>query len=96
VGNVPPRLWDMKVDLVEPLWIRATRLLKDLDSTLNVLAEKPQTTEPPNNRRKLSGREVTDLRRLARTTGMSQRELAGVFDINPATVSRIVRGHYHK
>lgn len=48
-----------------------------------------------DNRKKLTGREVTEIRRLTRTTGMTQREIAGIYDINPATVSRIVRGIYH-
>jgi DNA-binding NarL/FixJ family response regulator len=47
-----------------------------------------------DNRKKLSAREVRDIRQL-KLSGMSQREIAYSYDINPATVSRIVRGHYH-
>jgi len=72
--------------------------------TLEDLAEENQKLKAENrelrqklgqNRKRLTPREVADLRRLYRTTGMNQTELAAVFDINPATVSRIVRGIYH-
>ncbi|GAB3475445.1 helix-turn-helix domain-containing protein [Amycolatopsis cihanbeyliensis] len=47
-----------------------------------------------NNRKKLTRREVERIRGLAGT--MSQREIAYAFDINPATVSRLIRGIYHR
>lgn len=49
----------------------------------------------PTNRKKLTDREVKQLKEMHRA-GTSQAELAEVFDIHPATVSRIVRGLYHK
>ncbi|WP_142395313.1 helix-turn-helix domain-containing protein [Mycobacterium avium] len=48
------------------------------------------------NKKKLTKREVAEIRRLGRTTGMSQRELADIYDINKATVCRILKGVYHK
>jgi DNA-binding CsgD family transcriptional regulator len=48
------------------------------------------------NRKKLSGREVKEIRNLARASDLTQREIADCYDINPATVSRIIRGVYHK
>lgn len=50
----------------------------------------------PTNKKKLTNREVAEIRRLARTTGMSQREVAEIYDINQATVCRILKGVYHK
>lgn len=47
------------------------------------------------NKRKLNNREVENIRSLKRS-GYSQREIADIYDINPATVSRIVRGQYHR
>ncbi len=48
------------------------------------------------NRKKLSDREVKEIRNLSRATDLTQREIADCYDINPATVSRILRGVYHK
>lgn len=45
------------------------------------------------NRKKLSASEVRTLRMMHRS-GSTQAELAERFSINPATVSRIVRGIY--
>lgn len=38
-----------------------------------------------------------DVRRIRedRRNGLSQRELADLYNVNPATISRIVRGQYH-
>lgn len=47
------------------------------------------------NRKKLTKQEVHTIRELSRS-GLSNREIADTFDINPATVSRIVRGLYHR
>jgi DNA-binding MarR family transcriptional regulator len=49
-----------------------------------------------NNRKKLSVREVKEIRNLSRASDMTQSEIADVFAVNPATVSRILRGIYHK
>lgn len=50
--------------------------------------------KPLNNKRKLSDREVRDIRE-AHRNGMSQKDLADSYEVNPATVSRIVRRIYH-
>lgn len=47
-----------------------------------------------NNRRKLSSGEVKDIRS-AYQGGMIQADLANSYGVNPATISRIVRGLYH-
>ena len=47
-----------------------------------------------NNRKKLSDTEVRSIR-LACRQGSSQVEVADLFGVNPATVSRIVSGDYH-
>lgn len=59
-------------------------------------AENAKLTAGPDNRKKLTAREVGEIRRLNRTTSLNQRELADAFDVNPATVSRIVRNLYWK
>lgn len=46
------------------------------------------------NRKKLSREEVARIRDLHRS-GTSQAELANMFDVNPATISRTVRGIYN-
>jgi Trp operon repressor len=60
-------------------------LRRELDSTLG-----------PDNRKKLCEREVKEIRNLARVTSLKQREIADMYDVNKATVSRIIRGVYHK
>ncbi|WP_030095330.1 helix-turn-helix domain-containing protein [Mycobacteroides chelonae] len=50
----------------------------------------------PNNRKKLTVGEVNFIRLMYRNRGFNQREIADIYDINPATVSRIVRRIYHK
>lgn len=51
--------------------------------------------EPRSNAKKLTADEVSSIRRLHQRSSMNQREIAESFDVNPATVSRIVRGIYH-
>ncbi|AGM61568.1 helix-turn-helix DNA binding domain protein [Mycobacterium phage Kalnoky] len=48
-----------------------------------------------DNRKKLSPGEVNTMR-LMKRAGFTQAEIAESFDVNPATVSRIVRGIYHR
>lgn len=50
--------------------------------------------KPLDNKRKLSAREVQDIR-AAHRGGMSQKDLADSYEVNPATISRTVRGLYH-
>ncbi|QHB38076.1 HTH DNA binding protein [Mycobacterium phage Noelle] len=54
-------------------------------------------TKGPNrpNRPKLDRTEVEFIKDLVRS-GVSRRDVAASFDVNPSTVSRIVRGQYHK
>ena len=47
------------------------------------------------NRKKLTPSEVAQIREMKRA-GETNREIAYCFDINPATVSRIARGIYHR
>lgn len=47
------------------------------------------------NAKKLTKREVREIRDYHRS-GVPQATIAGMYDVNPATISRIVRGHYHK
>lgn len=49
---------------------------------------------PTDNTKKLSPDDVRRIRRDS-AAGLSNRELADTYDVNPATVSRIVRGQYH-
>lgn len=47
-----------------------------------------------DNRPKLTDHEVKDIRAAYRG-GMSQKDLAHAYGVNPATISRTVRGIYH-
>lgn len=68
----------------------ARRALVDLDAALAGVAR-----EPRSNAKKLTGDEVSRIRQWHRAGG-KQREIADAYDVNPATVSRIVRGQYHR
>lgn len=48
------------------------------------------------NKKKLKEREVKQIRHCYDNSLMSQGDLASAFGVNPATISRIVRGIYHK
>lgn len=48
-----------------------------------------------DNRKKLTESEVKRIRTLYGTTSLNQKAIADTFDVNPATVSRILRGKYH-
>ncbi|AZS11931.1 helix-turn-helix DNA-binding protein [Mycobacterium phage Citius] len=54
-------------------------------------------TKGPNrpNRPKLDKTEVAFIKDLVRA-GVSRRDVARSFDVNPSTISRIVRGQYHR
>ena len=47
-----------------------------------------------DNRKKLDPREVELIRQMYRS-GMSQKDIADIYDVNPATISRTVRNIYH-
>lgn len=51
-------------------------------------------SKPLDNRRKLSAREVKDIREAYRG-GMRQKDLADNYGVNPSTINRTVRGIYH-
>lgn len=54
----------------------------------------PQKGADRPNRKKLTKQEVKDIRKAFRG-GMKQKDLADNYGVNPATISRIVRGIYH-
>ena len=54
-----------------------------------------EMTQKLNNSKKLSAGEVNLMRRMWNDGGRTQRELADIFAVNRATVSRIVRGEYY-
>jgi ribosome-binding protein aMBF1 (putative translation factor) len=60
------------------------------------VAKSRSATVRNDNRKKLSKSEVDRMRRLYEHANWSQAALADAFDVNPATVSRTVRGIYHK
>lgn len=79
---------DMLASLIRELdWILAER--DELKARVAELESKPN-----DNRPKLTDREVRDIRD-AHRGGMRQKDLADNYGLNPATVSRIVRGIYH-
>lgn len=49
----------------------------------------------PSNRKKLGTQEVKSIRDLRRI-GCSFKDIADVFDCHPSTISRTVKGVYHK
>lgn len=74
-----------------------TEVFKENNALRAEVAELKLMNGPARtNKKKLTKREVAEIRRLGRTTGMTQRELAEIYDINQATVSRILKGVYHK
>lgn len=48
-----------------------------------------------DNRKKLGPADAARIRRLYNTRDLTQRDLADMFDVNDATISRIVRGEYY-
>jgi DNA-binding transcriptional regulator YiaG len=67
-------------------------LLEERDQLRDQVVKLTAATQ--NNRRKLSPLEVEEIRTAYRN-GMSQIDLANNYGVNPATVSRTVRGFYH-
>jgi uncharacterized coiled-coil DUF342 family protein len=55
---------------------------------------QPETGPSRPNRKKLTDSEVKDIRQ-AYQGGMRQKDLASNYGVNPATISRLVRGIYH-
>lgn len=70
--------------------------ISGLESEVADLRDKANTTGIKRaNRKKLDRFAAADIRQMYRT-GVSQRALSDIYDVNPATISRIVRGIYHK
>lgn len=59
-------------------------------------AENAELLAKLDNSKKLSYRDVQRMKAMYREGGYTQAELADIFDINPATVSRTVRGIYNR
>jgi predicted DNA binding protein len=75
------------------------KVVQEFDSILeelNYLRKRVAELEaaPMDNRKKLTEREVRDIREAYRG-GMRQKDLADNYGVNPATISRTVRGIYH-
>ncbi|WP_100469626.1 helix-turn-helix domain-containing protein [Mycobacteroides abscessus] len=78
---------------------RLMAVLKEIDRLIAPITETAKVAvEPPAlrpNRRKLTGSDVRAIRDMYRK-GWKQKDLADSFDVNRATISRIVRRQYHK
>jgi DNA-binding MarR family transcriptional regulator len=74
-------------------------LVKEIDALIrerDELLQRVAGMDEPINQKKLSSREVKEIRNLNRTSHITQREIAEIYDVNPSTVSRIIRGQYWK
>ena len=72
-----------------------TELVALVEHNAELKARVAELEEKQNdNRRKLSKHEVQDIR-AAYQGGMSQSDLADAYGVNPATISRTVRGIHH-
>lgn len=72
---------------------KLAQMIGTLESRLRE-AEAPKVDKRANAK-KLTRQEVSMIRRMNRD-GLSQREIADIYEVNPATISRIVRGIYFK
>ncbi|UJD20882.1 helix-turn-helix DNA binding domain protein [Mycobacterium phage Zimmer] len=89
---------------IERAWAAYNDVKAQLDTAKRVFGQgfvsggktiKPPPTGPDRpNRKKLTAQEVKDIRQAFRG-GMKQRDLARNYGVNPATISRTVRGVYH-
>lgn len=83
-------------DAIQELLDENETLKRELEHIPAVLRGRGQPTGPNRlNAKKLTGNDVHEIR-LLHASGMKQRDIAYSYDVNPATVSRIVRGIYHK
>ena len=69
----------------------AQKTIDLLRAEVSELREKAK----PNNRPKLTMADANKIRWWVQSHGASQKWVAQLFEVNPATVSRIVRGQYH-
>jgi len=58
-------------------------------------AEVKDLRKKTDNRKKLDLRDAQRIRRLYETRDLTQQDLAEMFDVNDATISRIVRQEYY-
>lgn len=63
--------------------------VESLESRVRLLEKKT------DNRKKLDYRDAQRIRKLYQTMDFTQAELAEMFDVNDATISRIVNGKYY-
>lgn len=84
--------------MTEPLRITPQAIAAAIEALMDendrLKREIEQLKETRNNQKKLTDREVSDIRAIKRS-GLSNRDIADIYDLNPSTVSRIVRGIYH-
>lgn len=69
-------------------------LIDDNEQLRRQISAGSTSTAARTNKPKLSKRDVDMMRQLKRL-GATNRELATAYDVNPATVSRTIRGMYH-
>lgn len=79
--------------------LRIMAVLNEIEGMLAPIMETTKVAvDPPvqrPNRRKLTASDVREIRDMYRR-GWTQKDLAYSFDVNRATISRIVRRQYHK
>ena len=84
--------------MTEPLRITPQAIAAAIEALMDendrLKREIEQLKETRNNQKKLTDREVSSIRAIKRS-GLSNRDIADIYDLNPSTVSRIVRGIYH-
>ncbi|MGW1739982.1 helix-turn-helix domain-containing protein [Nocardia sp. NPDC001965] len=73
-----------------------TQISELVEENERLRQENQQLKSKPSNQKKLSPKEVAEIRRLYRTARSSYRELAGIYDVHPATIGRIIQRVYHK
>ena len=81
-----------------PLQLKIGELIAELHEVRTRVAELVEENDglraKTDNRKKLRPFEVFQIRKLY-ANGMSQAEIAAVYAVNPATISRTVRKVYH-
>ena len=76
---------------------RLEKILTEICTVIDDLAKAEQPAPAPkqDNSKKLSPRDVKVIRDMKRS-GKSVTDIAIIFDVHHATISRIVRGIYHR
>lgn len=75
------------------MFLKAARELED--EVVELRREIDRLRKGHSNQKKLSPREAKRMREKYQTGKFTQAQLADMFDVNAATVSRIVRGIYY-